>query len=90
MSDSPLSPLRKIKLFFPPIEAPTLTTYVKSILPKLNPLKEKYSVYSQMKEKKGCDNPETVYMSSSDIDIVANSYKKIKRSRGESVSLRAS
>jgi hypothetical protein len=31
-------------------------------------------------------SPETVYMSASDIDIVNSSYRKIKRSRGESVS----
>lgn len=82
MSDYPLSPLRQIKLFFPPIDSPSLTTYLRSIRPKLNPLKQKYCVFSQMKEKSVCDNPETVYMSSSDIDIVASSYKKIKRSRG--------
>ena len=57
MSDSALSPLRKIKLFFPPIDSPALTVYSKSILPKVNPLKEKYSVFSQMKEKRGYDNP---------------------------------
>lgn len=86
MSEGALSPLRKIKLFFPPIDSPLLTTYAKSVLPKIQPLKERFSALSQRKESKITENPETVYMSSIDIDIVNSSYVKIKRSRGESVS----
>lgn len=51
MSEGALSPLRKIRLFFPPIDSPLLTTYGRSVLPKLTPLKEKYSVFSQRKER---------------------------------------
>jgi hypothetical protein len=80
--------LRRIKLFFPPIDSPLLTTYGRSLLPKVIPLKEKFAAFSQRREKKVLENPETVYMSSSDIDIVNSSYVKIKRSRGESVSER--
>lgn len=47
MSEPAFSPLRKIKLFFPPIDSPLLTTYAKSVLPKVTPLKEKYAVFSQ-------------------------------------------
>lgn len=86
MSESALSPLRRIKLFFPPIDSPLLTTYGRSIFPKVAPLKERFSALSQRREKKVLENPETVYMSASDIDIVNSSYVKIKRSRGESVS----
>lgn len=49
MSEGMLSPIRKIKLFFPPIESPLLTTYGRSVMHKINPLKEKYSVFSQRK-----------------------------------------
>ena len=53
MSEAILSPLRKIKLFFPPIDSPLLTTYGKSVLPKVQPLKERFSVLSQRKEERG-------------------------------------
>ena len=49
MSEGVLSPLRKIKLFFPPIDQPLLTTYGKSVQPKLNSLKERFSVLSNRK-----------------------------------------
>jgi len=39
MSEGVLSPLRKIKLFFPPIDSPLLTTYGKSLLPQVSILK---------------------------------------------------
>ena len=39
MSEGILSPLRKIKLFFPPIDQPNLTPYGKSVAPKVQPLK---------------------------------------------------
>lgn len=39
MSEGALSPLRKIKLFFPPIDSPLLTTFGKSVMPKVQPLK---------------------------------------------------
>ena len=40
---------------------------------------------SQRKEKNPEDENESIYMSSIDIDIVNNSYMKIKRTRGESI-----
>jgi hypothetical protein len=39
MSENVLSPVRKIKLFFPPIDSPLLTPYGKAVMPKLIPLK---------------------------------------------------
>lgn len=88
MSESALSPLRRIRLFFPPIDSPLLTPYGLSVLPKVGPLKEKFCALSQRRESSILGAPETVYMSASDIDIVNSSYRKIKRSRGESVSAR--
>jgi len=82
MSEGALSPLRRLKLFFPPIESPLLTTYGKANLPKMQSLKEKFSVLSQRKETSNKDDVEDTYMSSMDIDIVNSSYLKIKRSRG--------
>ena len=55
------------------------------MLPKVQSLKERFSVLSQRKETSNKDDVEDTYMSSIDIDIVNNSYLKIKRSRGESV-----
>jgi len=49
MSENVLSPLRKIKLFFPPIDSPLLTPYGKAVMPKVTPLKERFSVLSQRK-----------------------------------------
>ena len=49
MSEGGLSPLRKIKLFFPPLDSPLLTPYGKSVLPKVQGLKERFSVLSQRK-----------------------------------------
>lgn len=42
MSQGSFSPLRKIKLFFPPVDSPLLTTYGRSLMPKMQILKEKY------------------------------------------------
>lgn len=88
MSECGLSPLRRIRLFFPPIDSPLLTPYGRSVLPKVGPLKERFSALSQRRESSVLGAPETVYMSASDIDIVNSSYLKIKRSRGEMVSAR--
>lgn len=57
MSEGALSPLRKIKLFFPPIDSPLLTTFGKSVMPKVQPLKERFSALSQRKESKITSNP---------------------------------
>ena len=85
MSSGSLSPLRKVRCFIPPPDSPLLTTYNRSLLPKLNPMKEKYQIFSKLKEKPANSNPETVYMNSSEVDMVSTLYKKIKRSRGEPV-----
>jgi hypothetical protein len=82
MSEVAFSPLRKIKLFFPPIDSPLLTTYGKSVMGKVQPLKERFSAFSQRKESRVSDEVESIYMSSIDIDIVNSSYLKIKRTRG--------
>ena len=50
MSEGVLSPLRKIKLFFPPLDSPLLTTYGKSVLGKVQPLKERFSVLNNHQE----------------------------------------
>lgn len=57
MSESALSPLRRIKLFFPPLDSPLLTTYGRSIFPKVAPLKERFSAFSQRREKRVLENP---------------------------------
>lgn len=85
MSEGMFSPLRKIRVFFPPLDSPLLTTYGRSLLPTVQPLKQRFSVFSQMKETNLRENPESIYMSTIDIDIVNSSYCKIKRSRGESL-----
>lgn len=83
MSVESLSQIRKIKCFIPPPESPLLTTYSRSLLPKLTPLKEKYQIFSKRRSYPGREsNPETVLMKSSEIDIINGLYRKIKRSRG--------
>lgn len=89
MSSGSLSPLRKVRCFIPPPDSPLLTTYSRSLLPKINPLKEKYQIFSQLREKPGSEmNPETVYMNSSEVDMVSTLYRKIKQSRGEATHAR--
>lgn len=89
MSESGLSPLRKIRLFFPPADSPLLTTYTKALLPKIDPLKRKYSVLSQRRER-ASECPETVYMNTYELDSVNSSYLKIKQNRGEETPKRES
>ena len=85
MSSGSLSPLRKVRCFIPPPDSPLLTTFNRSLLPKLNPMKERYQIFSQRKEKQAREDPETIYMNSKEVDMVSTLYMKIKRSRGEPV-----
>lgn len=83
MSVPSLSPIRKIRVFIPPNDSPLLTTYGRSLLPKLGPMKEKFHIFSSRREKPSEDsNPETVLISLRDLDSVNNAYRKIKKSRG--------
>ena len=57
MSSGSLSPLRKVRCFIPPTDSPLMTTYSRSLLPKINPMKEKYQIFSKRKEKPSEMNP---------------------------------
>lgn len=42
MSSPSLSPVRKVRCFIPPPDSPLLTTFSRGLLPKIDPLKDKF------------------------------------------------
>jgi len=86
MQETFVSPIRKIKLFLPPIQSNIQNHFERSVMHSVSSLKEKHFISNQTKYIPHWQNPEIEYMSARDIDMVNRSYVQIKKHRNEPIS----